>query len=57
MLLRTSVPLCPSVYVDHPEIPLDNNNAEDVVRPFVLGRRNGLFAATQDGAHASPTLL
>jgi transposase len=47
---------CLTVYVDHPEIPLDNNDAENAIRPFVVGRKNWLFAATQDGAHASATL-
>jgi transposase len=45
-----------TAYVDHPEIPLDNNDAENAIRPFVVGRKNWLFAATQDGAHASATL-
>lgn len=45
-----------TVYVDHPEIPLDNNAAENAIRPFVVGRKNWLFAATQDGAHSSATL-
>jgi transposase len=45
-----------TVYVDHPEIPLDNNAAENAIRPFVIGRKNWIFAATQDGAHASATL-
>lgn len=45
-----------TVYVEHPEIPLDNNAAENAIRPFVVGRKNWLFAATQDGAHASATL-
>jgi len=45
-----------TVYVENPEIPLDNNAAENAIRPFVVGRKNWLFAATQDGAHASATL-
>lgn len=45
-----------TLYIDHPEIPLDNNAAENAIRPFVVGRKNWLFAATQDGAHASATI-
>jgi transposase len=45
-----------SVFLDHPSIPLDNNRAENVIRPFVIGRKNWLFADTQAGAHASARL-
>lgn len=35
---------------------LDNNLCENAIRPFALGRRNWLFAATEKGADASATL-
>lgn len=40
-------------FLDHPEIPIDNNAVENGIRPFVIGRKNWLFADTQSGAHAS----
>jgi transposase len=33
-----------------------NNACENAIRPFVVGRRNWLFADTQDGARASANL-
>lgn len=33
-----------------------NNACENAIRPFVVGRRNWLFADTQDGAKASANL-
>ncbi|KTD63143.1 Transposase IS66 family protein [Legionella santicrucis] len=32
---------------------IDNNAIENQIRPFALGRKNWLFAATPNGAHAS----
>lgn len=37
-------------------IPLDNNLAENAIRPFVIGRKNWLFAGSPRGAEASATL-
>ena len=34
----------------------DNNAAENAIRPFVLGRKNWLFAGTPEGAEASALL-
>lgn len=34
-------------------LSIDNNPAENAIRPFCVGRRNWLFADTQDGAVAS----
>ena len=36
--------------------PIDNNPAENAIRPFVIGRKNWLFSASQAGAHASANL-
>ena len=41
------------VYLDHPDVTPDNNMAENAIRPFVIGRKNWLFAGTPDGAKAS----
>lgn len=43
-------------YVDDGEYPLDNNAAENAIRPFVVGRKNWLFSASQKGATASANL-
>ena len=34
-------------------IPVDNNRAENAIRPFVVGRKNWLFANSVKGAQAS----
>jgi hypothetical protein len=34
-------------------LEIDNNAIENQIRPFALGRKNWLFAATPNGAHAS----
>jgi transposase len=44
------------IYVDDSNIPIDNNPAENAVRPFVIGRKNWLFSGSPRGAHASATL-
>src|ERR1700712_4293538 len=36
--------------------PMDNNACENAIRPFVVGRRNWLFADTVAGANASANL-
>ena len=36
--------------------PIDNNLAENAIRPFVVGRKNWLFANSQAGAKASANL-
>jgi transposase len=38
------------------DYPLDNNAAENAVRPFAVGRKNWLFSASQKGARASANL-
>ena len=37
-------------------IPIDNNLAENAIRPFVIGRKNFLFSGSPRGAAASATL-
>jgi len=36
--------------------PISNNPCENALRPFVVGRRNGLFSDTVGGANASANL-
>ena len=43
-------------YLDDGEYPIDNNRAENVIRPFVIGRKNWLFSKSQAGARASANL-
>jgi transposase len=43
-------------YVCNGDYPIDNNAAENAIRPFVIGRKNWLFSASQKGAVASANL-
>lgn len=43
-------------YVHNGAWPIDNNLCENAIRPFVVGRRNWLFADTVAGAHTSANL-
>lgn len=43
-------------YTKHGEVTPDNNLAENAIRPFVIGRKNWLFAGSPKGAEASATL-
>ena len=43
-------------YLEDGRLPIDNNMAENAVRPFVVGRKNWLFSGTPEGAEASALL-
>lgn len=43
-------------FADDGAVNIDNNRLENAIRPFAIGRKNWLFACTQNGAHASATL-
>ena len=43
-------------YVNDGDYPIDNNPAENAIRPFVIGRKNWLFSASQKGAMSSANL-
>jgi transposase len=43
-------------HLKHPEMPVDNNYAENQIRPLAQGRRAWLFAETQYGAQSSANL-
>ena len=45
-----------TVFVEDGRLRLDNNLTENAIRPFVVGRKNWLFADTVAGAHASANL-
>jgi transposase len=40
-------------YIERGDLPMDNNAAENAIRPFVVGRKAWLFADTPAGANAS----
>lgn len=42
-----------TAFLEHPELPIDNNPMEQAIRPFTLGRKNFLFSGSPQGAHAS----
>jgi transposase len=43
-------------YLENGHITPDNNAAENAIRPFVVGRKNWLFAGSPNGADAAATL-
>lgn len=43
-------------YVENGDWPISNNDCENAIRPFVVGRRGWLFSDTVDGANASANL-
>lgn len=43
-------------YIEDGHWPIDNNRAENAIRPFVIGRKNWLFSTSQSGARASANL-
>lgn len=44
-------------YVDIAQAQVDNNRAENAIRPFVVGRKNWLFAGSPSGAQATATFF
>jgi transposase len=45
-----------TIFLQDGHIPIDNNPAENAIRPFVVGRKNWLFSFSPSGARASATL-
>ena len=45
------------IYIEDGRLRPDNNLVENAIRPFVLGRKNWLFAGSPDGAKASATFF
>ena len=43
-------------YLDDGRLKIDNNGAENAIRPFVVGRKNWLFSASVKGVKASANL-
>ena len=44
------------VYLEDGRFEIDNNGAENAIRPFVIGRKNFLFSASVKGVKASANL-
>jgi hypothetical protein len=44
------------VYIEDGRLSIDNNPAENAIRPFVIGRKNWLFSASVKGAKSSANL-
>ena len=42
-----------TAFLEHGEVDISNNTAENAIRPFVIGRKNWLFSDTVKGATAS----
>ena len=43
-------------YLDDGRLEIDNNGAENAIRPFVIGRKNWLFSTSVKGVKASANL-
>ena len=43
-------------FLDDGHLEIDNNRAENAIRPFVIGRKNWLFAGSPKGAETSALL-
>lgn len=44
-------------YVEDPRLPIDNNPAEQMIRPIALGRKNWLFFGSERGGEAAANLM
>ena len=42
-------------FLDHGDVPISNNLAENAIRPFVVGRKNWLFCDSVKGAESMPS--
>ena len=43
-------------FLEDGNMPIDNNRAENAIRPFAVGRKNWLFSNTANGALCSAAL-
>ena len=43
-------------FLEDGNVPIDNNRAENAIRPFAVGRKNWLFNNTEHGAKCSAIL-
>ena len=46
-----------NVYCEDGRLPIDNNLAENAIRPIALGRKNWLFVGSETGGHTAAILM
>ena len=46
-----------NVYLQDGRLPIDNNLAENAIRPIALGRKNWLFVGSEAGGHTAAVLM
>jgi transposase len=46
-----------NVYCEDGRLPIDNNLAENAIRPIALGRKNWLFIGSENGGHTAAILM
>ena len=46
-----------NVYLQDGRLPIDNNLAEQAIRPIALGRKNWLFLGSENGGHTAAVLM
>ncbi|WP_020465591.1 IS66 family transposase, partial [Singulisphaera acidiphila] len=44
-------------FLDHPEVPFDNNHGERQIRPAVIARKNSYANGSEDGAETQAILM
>lgn len=44
-------------FLEHPEVPSDNNHAERMMRPAVIVRKNSYANGSENGANAQAVLM
>ena len=44
-------------FLDHPEVPSDNNHSERQIRPAVMVRKNSYANGSEDGAETQSVLM
>ena len=47
----------PTAYAHDSRLPIDNNPAEQMIRPIALGRNNWLFFGSERGGQAAANLM
>ena len=46
-----------NVYLTDGRLPIDNNPAENAIRPIALGRKNWLFVGSENGGETAAILM
>jgi transposase len=45
-----------TVFLESGQVPIHNNQAENKIRPFVIGRKNWMFSDSVKGAESSAAI-